>query len=115
MPIQMDTEYSNKEMVFISLGEYVTTKARSVQAWTEHEPFMTISSNLDEPPEDADCFWCKDYSENEGVGEWLTKSGIASPTGRVAHCGFEQFPEFRLNRTSPAFIAATTPFEIKGE
>lgn len=61
------------------------------------EPLTRISTFLSHnPPSNHNCFWCKDYSENEGIGEQLIKLGIAKKTGRRADSGFVFFEEYEL-------------------
>lgn len=64
----------------------------------ESEEVVTfVSTNLKaEPLTNDKCFWCKSYSENEGLAEQLEALGIAKPTGRYAASGFVTIPEFEL-------------------
>lgn len=61
------------------------------------EPLARISTYLSHnPPSNHNCFWCKDYSENEGIGEQLIELGIAKKTGRRADAGFVFSEEYEL-------------------
>ena len=56
-----------------------------LNGYPEGEPIATASTFLEEPHarQDPRTFWCKDWSENEGMCEFLVKHNIAKCTGRT--------------------------------
>lgn len=60
------------------------------------EPVSTCTVNLpDEPLGDGEVF-IKDYSENEGMVEFLVKEGIVELTGREIRSGYASIPICKL-------------------
>ena len=63
------------------------------------EPVLTCTVCAPEIMEDLDhdevCI--KDYSENEGIMEWLVESGICLPPERYFHNGFVRIPIARIS------------------
>lgn len=55
--------------------------------------FVDELSNALDPGE----FVCKNYSENQGMAQWLIDSGIAIDTGRAVRTGKTISPILRLN------------------
>lgn len=86
----------------LAFNTYQNNGARALQAFSESdwglEPFATLSVNMPEAPADAECFWCKDWSENEWVPDFLTENEIATPTGRSCISGFVCASEYRLSK-----------------
>ena len=60
------------------------------------EPYYTASVCIPGTPPADGCFWCKDWSENDGVSHALFKAGIAHWTGRSAQVGYAVAEEMRL-------------------
>lgn len=54
------------------------------------EPLATLSVNLPDRMSSLSPgqFFCKDWSENEGMADWLEENKIASRTGKSAITGF---------------------------
>lgn len=59
------------------------------------ELYARASVNTDIEPESG-CFWCKNYSENTGIDEWLISNRIAQATGRFMLVGDAIVPELKL-------------------
>lgn len=59
-------------------------------------PYMTITVNLPDVDLDDDEVSIKNYSENEGVFEWLVDEGIVSEPIRYEHQGHVKVPICRL-------------------
>ncbi len=59
------------------------------------EPFMTITKWHEVKPADG-CVWVKNYSENEGVADWLETNNIAVRTGNFIPTGFVILEEMKL-------------------
>lgn len=60
------------------------------------EPVSTCTVNLpDEPLGDGEVF-IKDYSENEGMVEFLVKEGVVERTGREVQSGYVRIPVCKL-------------------
>lgn len=60
------------------------------------EPIATLTRCTPPIVPDFQCVHIKDDDENEGVGDWLMREGLAYPTGKGAPSGFLYFPEFRM-------------------
>lgn len=80
------THYKNNNSLAVAL--FSTYEGR-------RELYAMASVNIDIIPAEG-CFWCKDYSENEGIKDWLIENGIAEPTGRHAHAGYSVVDELRI-------------------
>ena len=52
------------------------------------EPVTTITVNIPEAPLDDDEIIVKNYSENEGMLEFLVESGLVEDTGKFIQTGF---------------------------
>lgn len=50
-------------------------------------PVTTATKGVPDLPVEPGVVFVKDYSENEGLLEVLTKAGVVKPTGEVTHCG----------------------------
>ena len=60
------------------------------------EPISTCTVNLpDEPLGDGEVF-IKDYSENEGMAEFLVREGVVERTDRVVQSGYVRIPVCKL-------------------
>lgn len=84
---------------FIHLSAYESGHALALVATSANdgEPLATLSVNLpEEPLSNENCFWCKDYSENAGIGDQLETLEIAKRTGRRTQSGFVTIDEFEL-------------------
>jgi len=62
----------------------------------EDGPIGVATVYLDGQPPASGCVWIKDWSENEGVFDSLTKAGVIEPTGRTAPTGFVVAHEAQL-------------------
>lgn len=62
------------------------------------EPYSTASTNLsDELEVGENEFFCKCWSENDGIDQWLIDNGIAEKVGEVfGEAGYTQSPLMRL-------------------
>jgi hypothetical protein len=49
--------------------------------------FCTLSVNLESMP-NQDCFWLKDWSENEEIAEYMVSKKIVKLTGRTKATGY---------------------------
>lgn len=60
-------------------------------------PIATATVSIDQDPP-LDCVWIKDYSENEGMAQALTRGGVIDP-GPVAEAqtGFVTVMAYRLS------------------
>lgn len=70
---------------------YAADNSLRLQLFTqEGAPLATATVCLEKftPPEGYACI--KDYSENVGILEALTKSGIVEPTEKTIPCGYEE-------------------------
>ena len=59
------------------------------------EPVAVCSVNLDDPLGENEIF-IKDYSENEGMADFLVKEGIVELTGERVQTGYVSVPKCRL-------------------
>lgn len=101
--LTLDTAFCRKVPVALVVTRYVSGNQLALQAYDKNslEPMMTISVNLpDWPRKNPDHFFVKDWSENEGIAEWLEENGIAKnlgyscPTGFVMADAFAFEPEY---------------------
>jgi len=60
------------------------------------EPVSTCTVNLPEEPLADDEVLIKDYSENEGMVEFLVKEGVVERTNRDVRSGYVAIPVCRL-------------------
>jgi hypothetical protein len=60
------------------------------------EPVSTCTVNLPAEPLGIGEVFIKDYSENEGMAEFLVKEGVVELTGRVVVSGYVKIPVGRL-------------------
>jgi hypothetical protein len=68
------------------------------------EPYYTASVCIPGTPPADGCFWCKNYSENQGVADALFKAGIAVWTGREVQTGYAVAEEMRLTTEPRAHV-----------
>lgn len=67
------------------------------------EPYLTPSVNLVNDPCPNGEIYIKNWSENEGIQEWLIENGVIEPTPtHAAHSGYVMAERFKL---TPAFSA----------
>lgn len=90
--LTLDTPFGGKAPARLLFTRY-TNGAPALLAISDDgigEPLATISVNL--PERSATLtpgqFFCKDWSENEGMADWLEENKIASRTGKIAPTGF---------------------------
>ena len=76
----LDFKFADTDLK-IHLENYQSNGSLAVTAYTlEHEPFMTLSVNLNQQLNENE-FFCKNYSENQGVFEELINQGIVKYLG----------------------------------
>lgn len=63
----------------------------------EEEPFAVATVNLPESSRLAVNEQFVDTNNVPGIAEWLTCTGVATPTGRTARSGFCEYPVFAFN------------------
>ena len=90
--LTLDTPFGGKAPARLLFSRY-TNGAPALLAVSDDgigEPLATISVNL--PERSATLtpgqFFCKDWSENEGMADWLEENAIAKRTGKGAVAGF---------------------------
>ena len=84
------------ERVQLDFARY-SNKRTVVQLNTmDGEPFATATVNLVKDTLAPGCVFVKDYSENEGMLQWLVDNKVVEATGRYVNCGFTEAPEARL-------------------
>jgi hypothetical protein len=106
---RMEMKYS-KDDVNVVVEEYArdgSLAIRLVAADTEHnrensifpgEPICTASICLVDHNAQPDCFWLKNYIENEGLEAFFKKYNIASPTSRIVKINNNlSISEYKLN------------------
>ena len=88
----LDTPFGGKAPVRVLFDRYRQTNYPALVLVSDdgiHEPIATATCNLTvDPPLKPFEFFCKDWSENEGMADWLIEQGIATDTGRSAVSGF---------------------------
>jgi hypothetical protein len=98
----LDTEYGENALVVLQFDRYVSTNhiALTVAAQRTGENYLTLTCNLDTELGEFE-FAVKDWSENEGVSDWLVKNEIGRPanwkirTGHVFAEVFELLPKYQ--------------------
>ncbi len=99
----LNTHWGTTEKIYLKKGEYLTNKTLAVSAICKNgEQWGMVTVNIDEEPLNEKCAFVKDYSENEGMANFLVKNKIAKPTGRAFVTGFVAIfeYEFDLNKLS---------------
>jgi hypothetical protein len=89
----LDTPFGNEIPVRLITMQYAFNSTVALVAVSDdhvREPVATISCNI---PDRAKSlrpgeFFCKDWSENEGMADWLEENKIATRTGRGEVAGF---------------------------
>ena len=63
-----------------------------------HEPFATLSVNFPGAFLPADCFWLKDWSENQDLASALIESGLVEPAEELGQVdnGYVTAQAYRL-------------------
>jgi hypothetical protein len=94
------TAWGNTDEVALEFGKYKdgSTALELIAVGGEiPEPYMTVSVCFPEscilPPHS---FYVKDYSENEGIANWLEENGIASPLPVTVNSGFVRCQAYML-------------------
>ena len=78
------------------LAEESGRVALTLEDADDGEPISTCTVNLpDEPLGEGEVF-IKDYSENEGMVEFLVKEGVVERTGREVQSGYISVPVCKL-------------------
>lgn len=84
--------YPNVEVVFSTYQR----GGVAIQLYDEDGPLGTASVYMDGNEPSPGCVWIKDWSENEGILESLTKAKVIEPTGRTIQAGYAVAHEARL-------------------
>lgn len=63
----------------------------------DYQPVATCTVNLPDEKLEEDEAFIKDWSENEGILEWLKTQGIVEEVIGQAQTGFVQAPKVKLN------------------
>ena len=84
------TGYGETYKVYLSITKYLNDETQTaVQFYTtNHEPFMNLSVNLNDPSLKENFFWAKTWSENEPFRQQLLDSGLFRDTGKRKRTGF---------------------------
>ena len=94
----LNTPWGTTEKVYLKKGEYRADKTLAVSTVCENEePWGMVTVNIGEKPLNEKCAFVKDYSENEGITDFLVKNKIAKPTGRKCLRGFVTIPEYEFD------------------
>ena len=89
---KLKTPYSEYD-VFLSWGTYSNgRKSLTLIDNADYCPVMTATVNIPEVHIEANEIIIKNYSENEGVLEFLQESGIVGPVKRTVGIGFVSCP-----------------------
>lgn len=78
--------------VLLHCGKYANGRLALRLVNLEWEPLLTVTVNLPEVLLQADEVAIKDWSENEGVLDFLLTNRIVQRTGRVVPTGFVEAP-----------------------
>jgi hypothetical protein len=89
----LDTPFGGELPVRLIAMRYTQNSAPALIAVSDDEvaePVATLSVNLPDKTQTLSPgeFFCKDWSENEGMCDWLEENKIAYRTGRGAITGF---------------------------
>lgn len=68
----------------------------AVQLTEEGMPYCTLSVNIEEAELAEDCFWLKDWSENEEIAKHMLENALIILTGRTYRTGFVTAKEAKL-------------------
>ena len=69
------THWGTTEKIYLKKGEYLTNKTLAVSAICKNgEQWGMVTVNVDEEPLNEKCAFVKDYSENEGMANFLVKN-----------------------------------------
>lgn len=92
--IKLDTEHGGDTPCILYGGRYATGRALALELTTNvpgrewQEPLARVSTNLPDHVLLPGEFFCKDWSENSGMCDWLEENGIAKRTGKAAIAGY---------------------------
>lgn len=98
-PLVLSTPFGNELPVRLLAARYTEGDRIALMLVSNDgigEPVATCTCNIPDAPLEPAEVIIKDWSENEGMEDWLIASGIAYPTGKVVHSGFVQAPIVRL-------------------
>lgn len=89
----LDTPFGQEIPVRLITLKYVHNSTIALIAVSDdhnREPVATISCNIPDKVKSLGPgeFFCKDWSENEGMADWLEENKIATRTGRGEVAGF---------------------------
>lgn len=63
-----------------------------------YEPYMDVTITVPHTRYcESDTAFVKDYSENEGLGNWLIENGIATKTGEAVRSGYVTIEEYKFD------------------
>lgn len=83
--------------VYLEFNKYANDRT-AIQLMSETEgPIAMATVNIPDATLAEDEIIIKDYSENEGMAEFITENNIGTPTGRYVSSGFVTCPVFKLN------------------
>jgi hypothetical protein len=94
--IKYKSPYSEEETpVYLKHGTYANGGTPSMQLMdaNDHFPFMTCTVNM--PGLEMDELAIKNYSENEGLLEFLVEEGVLEEPHRYVESGFVMIPVCR--------------------
>lgn len=83
------------ENVYLRFARYELGRLAIELVGESGEPYCRVTTNMPEVPLNHDEFLCKDWSENEGMAEWLVENKIAERTGRTVQAGYANAPVMR--------------------
>jgi hypothetical protein len=90
--MKLKTAYSEYDVI-LSWGKYGNgRKALEIIDSEDGFPVMVATVNIPEVPLTENEVIIKNYSENEGVLEFLQENGIVGPVKREVGTGFVSFP-----------------------
>lgn len=89
--------FGETHQVYINLGKYANGRVSiSLMDASDHLPYATASVNLPEVFLEEGEVCIKDYSENEGMFDFLIQNNIISDTGKYVRSGFTVIPIAKL-------------------
>lgn len=78
------------------------------------EPYMTASTNLPDSPCPEGEVFIKNYSENEGIVEWLVRAGVLMPEATyTVISGYVTISRYRFTLAAAADMLAGLPAFLK--
>ena len=84
------------ERIELDFAHYSNSRTAIQLNTMDGEPMAIATVNVAADVPAKNCVFVKDYSENEGMLQWLIENGIVRKTGKVVKCGFVMVPEAEL-------------------